>query len=183
MPIVDGGVELDAGICGGPGGIADLVPEFAGVDGLHRLACGARGERPILLRVHGLEELVRDADRVVRVLARNGEVGFAVPIGIEDGELDVAEALLCELDDAQDVVVRHVVAARFLDGALQGGLRAGSKQRSSRLPSVAPLSRSQLTQAFMMALRRFWQMREPVTRAATFCSSRTFQVMYSSISG
>src|SRR5437667_449282 len=34
---------------------------------------------------------------------------------------------------------------------------------------------SQLTQAFNTALRCFWLSLEPVTRAATFCSSFTFQ--------
>ena len=52
---------------------------------------------------------------------------------------------------------------------LRAGFFAGSKQAS---PSA-----SQLTQAFMMALRRRWQILEPVTRAATFCSSFTFQSM------
>jgi aspartate aminotransferase len=38
-------------------------------------------------------------------------------------------------------------------------------------------SPSQFTHALRIALRCFWQMREPVTRAATFCSSFTFQSM------
>ncbi len=49
------------------------------------------------------------------------------------------------------------------------GFFSGSKQAS---PSA-----SQFTQAFMMALRCLLASFEPVTRAATFCSSRTFQSM------
>ncbi len=49
------------------------------------------------------------------------------------------------------------------------GFFTGSKQAS---PSA-----SQLTQAFITAFRRFWQIFEPVTSAATFCSSFTFQSM------
>ena len=49
------------------------------------------------------------------------------------------------------------------------GFFSGSKQAS---PSA-----SQFTQAAITALRRFWQILEPVTRAATFCSSFTFQLM------
>ena len=38
VPVIDGGVELDAGIGGSPGGIADLVPECAALSGLDGLA-------------------------------------------------------------------------------------------------------------------------------------------------
>src|SRR5262252_6861255 len=55
------------------------------------------------------------------------------------------------------------------------GFLSGSKQ-SSPEPS-------QLTQAFITALRCFWLIFEPVTSAATFCSSTTFQLMYCSMSG
>src|SRR5215470_9465661 len=55
------------------------------------------------------------------------------------------------------------------------GFLSGSKQ-SSPEPS-------QLTQAFITALRCFWLILEPVTSAATFCSSTTFQLMYCSMSG
>src|SRR3954447_8796425 len=48
------------------------------------------------------------------------------------------------------------------------GFFSGSKQ-SSPEPS-------QLTQAFSTALRCFWSILDPVTRAATFCSSFTFPV-------
>ena len=120
VPVVDGGVELDAGVSRCPGRVADAVPEFAGFEGLGDLAVLAGEQLPILVFVDGVQEFVGDADRVVRVLAGNGQVGFAVPVGIVDGEVDVLEALLGELDDAQDIVVGHVIAACVFDGALQG---------------------------------------------------------------
>ena len=49
----------------------------------------------------------------------------------------------------------------------KAGFFSGEKQ-SSPEPS-------QFTQAFMMARRCFWLILEPVTSAATFCSSITFQ--------
>ena len=69
-----------------------------------------------------VQELVGHAHRVVGVLARDGQVGLAVPVGVVGGELDLLVALARELDDAADVVVGHQVAARFLDGALERGV-------------------------------------------------------------
>ena len=42
VPVVDGGVELDAGIGRGPGRVADLVPQVAGLQRLDGLAAEAR---------------------------------------------------------------------------------------------------------------------------------------------
>src|SRR5262245_15619324 len=46
MPVVDRGVELDAGISRCPGGIADLVPQVARLERLRRLAGQPRDEAP-----------------------------------------------------------------------------------------------------------------------------------------
>ena len=43
VPVVDGGVELDAGIGAGPGGVADLVPQLARLQRLGDLAVLAAG--------------------------------------------------------------------------------------------------------------------------------------------
>ena len=125
VPVVDGGVELDAGVGRGPGGVPDLVPQIARLDGLARLAREPRYELPVFVALDALQELVRHAHRVVGVLAGDGEVGLRIPIGVIGREFDVLEALARELDDAQDVVVRHLVAARFFDGALQGRVLGG----------------------------------------------------------
>ena len=60
--------------------------------------------------------------------------------------------------------LRAALISRF-----SAGLRLGSKQ--------SPPSPSQLTQALRMALSRSARIFEPVTSAATFCSSLTFQLM------
>ena len=114
VPVVDGGVELDAGISRRPGGVADLFPQIARLQRLHRCLPSRRAVR-FQSRVvfDGLEELVRDAHGVVRVLAGDGQVGFAVPIGVVGREVDVGVALLGELDDAQAVVLRHEIALGF----------------------------------------------------------------------
>ena len=119
VPIVDRGVKLDAGIGRCPGGVADLFPQISCLQRLRHLIAVAIGQLPILVLDDRIEELVGDAHRVVRILARYGEVGFAVPVGIVGREVDFLVALTCELDDATNVVVRHMVASRFLDGSLQ----------------------------------------------------------------
>src|SRR6185295_10571846 len=68
------------------------------------------------------------------------------------------------------LALRAAFTSRF-----SAGLHLGSKQPS---PSA-----SQLTQALRMALSRSERILEPVTSAATFCSSITFQLMYFSMSG
>ena len=129
VPVVDGGVELDAGIGRGPGREADFLPQVARFERLDRAPAEPRREVPVLVVDHRVQELIRHAHRVVGVLARDGQIGLAVPVGVVGRELDLLVALARELDDAADQVVGHQVAARFLDGALEsrvlGGLEAG----------------------------------------------------------
>ncbi len=63
------------------------------------------------------------------------------------------------------IMTRRAILISFFSA----GFFSGSKQAS---PSA-----SQFTQAFMMALRCLFASFDPVTRAATFCSSFTFQSM------
>ncbi len=120
VPVVDGGVELQAGIGARPGGVADLLPQIARLHGLGDLAAfGAPEQVPVAVGFDRFEELVGDAHGVVGVLAGHREIGFRIPIGIVDREVDVLVALLGELDDAADVIVRHVHFARRLDLAAQ----------------------------------------------------------------
>ena len=79
VPVVDGGVELHAGIGRRPGGIADLFPEVAGLQRLHHLAVLAGGEVPVAVGLDGAQEIVLERDGVVGVLAGDGEVGLANP--------------------------------------------------------------------------------------------------------
>ena len=57
VPVVDGGVELQAGIGAGPGGVADLLPQIARLHGLGDLAVlGAPEQIPVAVGFDGLEE-------------------------------------------------------------------------------------------------------------------------------
>ncbi len=57
--------------------------------------------------------VVGDADRVVRVLARDREVALRVPVELVDGDLDLPEALLGEPDHAHHVAHRDLEAPRL----------------------------------------------------------------------
>ena len=114
VPRVHRIVELDARVSTGPGGVANLIPELARLHGLGDLAICAANERPLGVILHGLQESVGHADRVVRVLARDGDVGFRIPIHVIGGEFDAGVALLCVLQDTVGIGVRdHGLLGRF----------------------------------------------------------------------
>ena len=143
VPVVDRGVVLHAGVGGVPGRFGDAVPQRLRAHRPGDLAGGALGELPLAVGLDRLQEAVGDAHRVVGVLARHGEIGFRLPIGVEGGEFDVAIALAGELDDPLDVVLgqfglagRDDLAAQLdvllgvegavvLDAALEAGAHHG----------------------------------------------------------
>jgi hypothetical protein len=88
VPGVDGVVELDARIGAGPGGMADLLPQIARLDGLGDLAVGAADQLPVGVVLDRLQEGVGHPHRVVRVLARDAGIGLRVPVGVIGRELD-----------------------------------------------------------------------------------------------
>src|SRR5699024_4825165 len=105
VPLVDGGVILDAGIGAGPGCATDAIPEVAGGEGLGRLAVDAANEVPVLALLDGVDEGVGHADGVVGVLAGDGGVGIAFPVGVVDGEVEGFVALLGESEAASDQAI------------------------------------------------------------------------------
>ena len=105
MPGVDGVVELDAGVGTGPGGMADLIPETARLERLCHLAVAPGGQMPVAIGFDCLEEGIRDADRVVGVLARDAGIGLGIPVGIVGREFDAVEALAGIVQHALDVSV------------------------------------------------------------------------------
>ena len=119
VPVVHGGVEVQAGIGRGPGGVADFLPEIARLQRLRHLLAGAADQVPVAVGFHRAEEIILQRDRVVGVLAGDGEIGFRIPVGVVDREIDVLVALARILDDALDHRVRHQGAARELDFAAQ----------------------------------------------------------------
>jgi len=119
VPVVDRGVELDAGIGARPGGVADLLPQLARRQHLRGRAVEAARQRPFGVVLDRAQEVVGHAHRVVGVLARNGEIGFGVPVGVVNPEVDFVVALFRELDHALHIVFRHMRATRRDDLALQ----------------------------------------------------------------
>ena len=121
------------------------------------------------------QEGVVDAHGIVGVLAGNRAVGLALPIGVEARKLDGLEALPRELDDALDVVVRHEGRAGGPDLALERRIF----RRIEAMLAVPLAIHAGLHHGGQM----LWQALEPATSAATFCSSSTFQLTNSSMSG
>ncbi len=119
VPVVDGGVVLDARIGGGPGGVADLLPKRARLDGLGGLAAEAPGQVPVGVGLDRMQEGVGHPHRIVGVLARDGEIGLGFPVGVVGVEVEGSVTLAGELDDPLDDAVGHVVLARQLHLALQ----------------------------------------------------------------
>ena len=120
VPVVDAGVELDARIGAGPGGIGHLVPQVAGAHGLGDLAAAAVGQVPVIVFQHGFQEAVGHAHGVVRILPRHRGIGFAVPVGVVGAEVHVLVALTREADHPLDQIVGDHALARGLDLAAQG---------------------------------------------------------------
>ncbi len=125
VPGVDRVVELDARIGAGPGGVADLLPQLARLDGLGDLAVGAADQLPVGILADGAQEGVGDPHRVVRVLAGDGQVGVRVPVGVVGRELDRGEALLGVLQDPLDVGVGDHGLLRRLDRRLERRVALG----------------------------------------------------------
>ena len=119
MPVINAGVELDAGIGASPGRIGHLVPQIASLERLGGLAVAAIGELPVAVFQHRLQEGVGDPYRVVRILPCHRSVGFAVPVGVVGAEVHLLVALARETDDPLDQIVGDHALAGCLDLAAQ----------------------------------------------------------------
>src|SRR5713101_8975662 len=125
VPVVHGGVEMQAGIGGGPGGLADLFPELARLQRLGDLLVGAVDQIPVAVGLDRAQKIVLQRYRVVGVLAGYREVGLRIPVGVVDREIDLLVALAGELDDALDHGVRDHGAARQFYFAAKGRVLFG----------------------------------------------------------
>ena len=76
VPIVDGGVVLEAGVGAAPGGVGNLIPQLAGADALGDAAVGPADQLPFAFLQHLVEERVGHPDAVVGVLPGDGAVGL-----------------------------------------------------------------------------------------------------------
>ncbi len=82
VPLVDGGIELNAGVGAGPGGGVDLLPEFAGLQRPRNAAIRAAHQVPGAVLLQGLHEFVGHAHGVVGVHAPHGVIALAIPGGV-----------------------------------------------------------------------------------------------------
>ncbi len=112
VPLVRGVVELQPGIGAEPGCLADVVPQVPRAErprSLRRPAVGLRldqfgavVEAPGTVRSNGLHEVVGDANRVVRVLPCDRQVGLALPVGVVLVDLELPDPLPCQLERSLD---------------------------------------------------------------------------------
>ena len=126
VPLVGGVVELDARIGAQPSCLADLIPQVAGSQhlaglGVALLLAGARElgavvEWPIAVGLDGLHKGIGDADGVVRVLAGDGQIGLALPVGVVLVDLEFLDALLREIERALDRGVGDAASTGTTDG-------------------------------------------------------------------
>src|SRR5437870_8692518 len=74
---------------------------------------------PLAIGDNALDEVVVEAYRVVRILARDGEVGLGIPVRVIGPEVDGGIALARELDDPLNIILWDHRAARGTDLALK----------------------------------------------------------------
>ena len=119
VPVVHGVVVLDAGIGTGPGGMAHLRPEIAGAHRLGHRAVDAVDQLPVGILFHRRQKGVGHPDGVVGVLARDGVVGFGIPVRVIGGELDAGVSLTGVIQHALHVSLWDGDLFRFADRGLQ----------------------------------------------------------------
>ena len=78
VPLVDGGVELHAGVAADPGALGDLAQQGAGILLLAGLVVGDAARPPLAALEGGVHELVAGAHGQVLVLVHDRGVGLAV---------------------------------------------------------------------------------------------------------
>ncbi len=148
VPGVDRRVVLDARIGALPRRLGDLAEQAASVGRLDDRAVGARGEVPLLALDDRLHELIRDANRVVRVLVLDrrpvGRVQGHVVAGLlEDARLALLLGLAPdELLDVRVVDVEHDHlrrAPRLAARLDRSGGRVGAAHEAHRPGRVAAL--------------------------------------------
>ena len=102
VPVVDRCVKLQSGVGAGPGGAADLVPQISRLHYLDGGSVKPRGQSPIAIGFNGPQKLVCDANRIVRVLPGDSEIGVRIPVGRKFCKIDFGLTLAGELDHPCD---------------------------------------------------------------------------------
>ena len=141
VPVVDRRVVLDARVRAAPGRLGDLVHQVAGVERVDRLAADARDRLPLVAVLDGVEELLRHAHRVVRVLVLDRVEALAVDRHVEAGLGERCRLVLLlglapdEVADVRVVDVEHDHlgrAPRLAAGLDRAGPRVGAAHERHR---------------------------------------------------
>src|SRR5579859_6348637 len=94
MPRIDDVVVLDAGICARPRRSRYLIPQVAGAHGLRDPRRLSPKEIPRVVLANRIDEGVADANRVVRVLTRNGLIRIALVRAVVAGRHERGDLFL-----------------------------------------------------------------------------------------
>ncbi len=187
VPLVDGGVELHAGVGARPGRVGDLVPQVAGGQRLPRLGrpalrlrpspspCASTGATGRPSSTASMNSLVM---RTELLLFWPETVRYALEFQSVSYSSICSDVTPCSASckHALDVVDRHE--------RRRGPRRSPCADRALRSAVEAFVGAlGQFTHALRMALRWRLSSCEPVTSEATLSSSTTFQLMNSSMSG
>ena len=107
VPLVDRGVELETRVRTGPRSLGYARPQIACLDRLADRTVGSIDQVPVIVLLHGLDEVVADADRVVGVLPRDSGISLTIEIGREatvvDEQLGLLFLDLLPVDELLDV--------------------------------------------------------------------------------
>ena len=116
VPVIDGGVELQARIGAGPGRSVDLLPEITGQKLLGCFSIGAVLKFEITVTLQRPHEGVRHPHRVVGIHAAHRGVGIAIPRGVI--ALDVAVEIA--IGETAQTLAQEGCGHAFFLGAGQG---------------------------------------------------------------
>ena len=148
VPLVDGGVVLDARIGAAPGRVGDLIQQVGRAHARDHVARVARRQLPLLAALGALHELVRHAHRVVRVLVLDRRERLRVEPHVEAGVAEGHRLLLLarlapdEVEDVRVVDVEHDHlgrAPRLAAGLDRAGPGVGAAHEADGTGSEAAL--------------------------------------------
>ncbi|CAB5049433.1 unannotated protein [freshwater metagenome] len=94
MPIVDGVVVLNAGICATPRGDRDFTEELTGIDSFDHFSGGASAETKCFALFNCAHKFITHANRVISILILHRDDVFATEVHIEASVTESANLIL-----------------------------------------------------------------------------------------
>ena len=148
-----------------------------GLDGLPDLAARSTLELPVAVAFERSKKLIGNPDAVVRILPGDRLIGLPIPIRVIFMEDKMRETLLRIRKHSLDIRLGHQIST--------GRCQSLTQDRIGLLVEIQPESALTIDRmtSFQHSIEALRTIFDPVTIAATFCSSMTFQSINSSISG